>query len=86
MSSGNRHKPRRRSHERSSYGSRQDITSSRYNEPPPRFANRRTNGDGGRESWDEGSRRDGGHQTRRDGGGGSRQARTGTFGKMVTPQ
>lgn len=86
MSSGNRHKPRRRSHERSSYGSRQDITSSsRYNEPPPRFANRRTNGDGGRESWDEGGRRDGGHQTRRDGGGGSRQARTGTFGKMETP-
>jgi hypothetical protein len=72
MSSGNRHRPRRKSNERSTYGSRQDVTSSRYaNDPPPRFANRRTNGDSPRDSWD-------GYQARREGGQ-RQQNRVGSF-------
>ena len=75
MSSSNRlSRSRRRSYERSNYGSsRQD---SRFNDTPPRFANRRTNGEGIRDTWDDKN----GYQPRRESGG-SRQGRSGNYGE-----
>ena len=76
MSSSNRHsRNRRRSYERSNYGS--GGQDSRYTNTPPRFANRRPNGDGLRDNWDNKN----GYHSRRETGG-PRQGSSGNYGEF----
>lgn len=77
MSSSNRNsRSRRRSYERSNYGSNRQDT--RFNDTPPRFASRRTNGEGVREpTWGDDKNS---YQPRRENGG-TRPGRSGNYGK-----